>query len=124
MRIYVGNMPFSLSETQLTSMFSKHGNVDSVSVVMDRETGRAKGFAFVEMNDQAEANAAIEALNGTDCEGRTIVVNEAKPREDRPARSGGGGGRGGFGGGNRGFGGGGGGSRGGFGGGNGGGKRW
>ncbi len=117
MRIYVGNMPFSVNESQLTEMFSNHGTVDSVSVVMDRETGRAKGFAFVEMGNQAEANAAIAALNGTDCGGRTIVVNEAKPREDRPARSGGfggggnrGGSRGGFGGGNRG--------------GNGGGNRW
>ncbi len=92
MRIYVGNMPFSTDESQLTNMFNQYGTVDSVSVVMDRETGRAKGFAFVEMSNKNEANAAIEALNGTDCNGRTIVVNEAKPREDRPARSGGSGG--------------------------------
>ena len=89
MRIYVGNMPFSTNEAQLTNMFHNHGTVDSVSVVMDRDTGRAKGFAFVEMNNQGEANAAIHALHGTDCDGRTIVVNEAKPREERSSRSGG-----------------------------------
>lgn len=92
MRIYVGNMPFSANEAQLTNMFGSHGTVDSVNIVMDRDTGRAKGFAFVEMNNQNEANAAIGALNGSDCDGRTIVVNEARPREERPARSSGNGG--------------------------------
>ena len=101
MKIYVGNMPFSVNEAQLTDLFASHGNVDSVNVIMDRDTGRAKGFAFVEMNNQSEANAAIEALNGSDCDGRTIVVNEARPREDRPARNGGGGNRRFNGGGNR-----------------------
>lgn len=90
MKIYVGNMPFSANEAQLTNMFSSHGVVDSVNIIMDRDTGRAKGFAFVEMNNQGEANAAIEALNGSDCDGRMIVVNEARPREERPARNNGG----------------------------------
>ncbi len=93
MRIYVGNMPFSADEAQLTNMFRTYGTVDSANIVTDRDTGRAKGFGFVEMGDQGEANAAIEALNGSDCGGRKIVVNEARPREERPARSNGGGNR-------------------------------
>lgn len=105
MRIYVGNMPFSANEAELTNMFGTYGTVDSVNIVTDRDTGRAKGFGFVEMNNQSEAKAAIEALNDSDCGGRKIVVNEARPREERPARSGGGGG------GNRRFNGGGGGNR-------------
>lgn len=117
-KIYVGNLPFSVNDDQLREMFSAHGDVASASIVMDRETGRPRGFGFVEMSDPGAADAAINAMNGKDCGGRALVVNEAKPRE-------GGGGRGGFGGGGSrgGFGGGGGGGRGGYGGG-GGGKRW
>lgn len=103
MNIYVGNLPYSITDGELQEMFAPHGSVASVRVVTDRDTGRAKGFAFVEMNDATEAQAAIEALNGVQQGGRTLVVNEARPREERPARSGGfGGGRersGGFGGG-------------------------
>jgi len=101
-------------------MFSPHGTVQSAEVVADRDTGRSKGFGFVEMGSEAEAQAAIAALNGQDNGGRALTVNEARPREDRGGGGGGGGGRGGFGGG-RGGGGGGGGGRGGFGGGRGGG---
>ena len=97
MNIYVGNMPYSMTETDLNSAFSAHGSVSSARLVTDRDTGRAKGFGFVEMNDANEAKAAIEALNGTSHDGRELVVNEARPREERPNRNGGG---------NRGFGGG------------------
>lgn len=114
-KIYVGNLPFSVNDTELRSMFEAHGQVASASVVMDRETGRPRGFGFVEMSDDGEADQAINAMNGKEIGGRALTVNEARPRE------GGGGGRG--------FGGGGGGGRGGFGGGggggrSGGGKRW
>jgi len=112
-KLYVGNLPYSTTNQELTDMFSKHGTVKSADVIMDRETGRSKGFGFVEMGSDEEAKAAIAALNGNKFSGRPLTVNEAKPREDRP-----GGGRGGFGGGRGGFGGGGGG--GGFGGGGGG----
>ena len=97
MNIYVGNMPYSMTETDLNSAFSADGSVSSARLVTDRDTGRAKGFGFVEMNDANEAKAAIEALNGTSHDGRELVVNEARPREERPNRNGGG---------NRGFGGG------------------
>lgn len=113
MNLYVGNMPYSMTEAELKETFSAHGAVASARLVMDRETGRAKGFAFVEMPDENEAKAAIAAINGTKLGGRELVVNEARPREERP-RTGGGGG---FGGGNRRS------SGGGFGGGNGGGGR-
>lgn len=94
MNIYVGNLPYSMTDGELQDMFAPHGVVASVRVVTDRDTGRAKGFAFVEMNDATEAQAAIEALNGVQQGGRTLVVNEARPRDERPARSGGfGGGR-------------------------------
>ncbi|HEV8292224.1 MAG TPA: RNA-binding protein [Tepidisphaeraceae bacterium] len=116
-RLYVGNLPYSVSSSELEQMFSPHGTVQSAEVVADRDTGRSKGFGFVEMGSDAEAQAAIAALNGQDNGGRALTVNEARPREDRGAGSGGGG-RGGFGGGR---GGGGGGGRGGFGGGRGGG---
>ena len=102
-RIYVGNLPFAATSQELESSFAQHGEVLSARIVTDRETGRSKGFAFVEMAEDEAANAAIDALNGAEYLGRTLTVNEARPREDRP---------GGFGGGNRG-----GGSRGGFGGG-------
>lgn len=123
-RIYVGNLSFRTTEDTLRDAFSQYGEVVSASIVTDRETGRSRGFGFVEMNDQGQANAAIEAMNGQDFEGRTLTVNEARPREERP-RGGGGGGRGGFGGGGGGYGGGGGGrgGRGGYGGGGGGGGR-
>ena len=106
MKIYVGNLSFQTTEDQLRQMFEEHGQVASASLVMDRETGRPRGFGFVEMNDDAQARAAMAALHGKSVDGRDLTVNEAKPRE------GGGGGRGGFGGGGRGgFGGGGGGRR-------------
>ncbi len=100
MNIYVGNMPYSMTEDEVKELFGKHGTVDAVRIVMDRDSGRPKGFAFVEMGNAEEANAAIEAINGTQAGGRALVVNEARPREDRP-RTGGGNRRGGFGGGNR-----------------------
>ncbi|MBS1371458.1 MAG: RNA-binding protein [Lentisphaeria bacterium] len=92
MNIYVGNMPFSMSESQLSDAFSAHGAVKSARIVTDRDTGRAKGFGFVEMDNSAEADSAINALNGSEHDGRKLTVNEAKPREERPAggrRSGG-----------------------------------
>lgn len=94
--LYVGNLPHSTSETELRTLFQPHGNVEKVSMVTDRDTGRSRGFAFVEMTDAAEAEKAIAALNGTELGGRTLTINEAKPKTDRPR--GGGGGRG-FGGG-------------------------
>ena len=99
-RIYVGGLPYSATESQLEQLFAASGTVTSVSVVTDRDTGQAKGFGFVEMSTDDEAAAAISALNGTEMGGRTLTVNEAKPREDRP-RGGGGGGYGGGGGGGR-----------------------
>jgi RNA recognition motif-containing protein len=107
-KLYVGNLPFSTDDTQLRGLFESHGEVVSASVVMDRDTGRPRGFGFVEMSNDNEAKAAIEAMNGQSVDGRAIVVNEARPREARGGFGGGGGGRGG-GGGGRGFGGGGGG---------------
>lgn len=95
MRIYVGNLPFSTNEQELRALFEQHGQVDNASVVSDRETGRSRGFGFVEMSDPGQANAAISALNGYNMGGRPLVVNEARPREDR---SGGGFSRGGGGG--------------------------
>jgi RNA recognition motif-containing protein len=106
--LYVGNLPHSTTEAELRNLFEAHGAVDKVSMVTDRETGRSRGFAFVEMTDAGEAEKAIAALNGTELGGRALKINEAKPKTDRPG--GGGGGRG-FGGGGRGFGGGGGGGR-------------
>lgn len=94
-RLYVGNLPYDISSSDLEQLFSAHGQVQSAEVVSDRDTGRSKGFGFVEMGSDAEAQAAIEALNGQDNGGRPLTVNEARPREER---SGGGGGRG-FGGG-------------------------
>lgn len=106
-KLYVGNLAFSVSDSELQEMFSAHGNVQSAQIIMDRDTGRSKGFGFVEMGSDAEAQAAISALDGKDHNGRALKVNEARPKENR---AGGGGGRGfGGGGGGRGFGGGGGG---------------
>ena len=89
-KLYVGGLPYSVSDGQLSELFSPHGTVDSARVISDRDTGRSKGFGFVEMSDQSEAEAAIEALNGTDLEGRSLTVNEAKPRENRGGSRGGG----------------------------------
>ena len=111
--IFVGNLDRSVTEDDLKQAFEAFGSVTNTSVIKDKFTGESRGFGFVEMSSDEEAKAAIEGLNGTDLKGRTINVNEARPREDRPRRPGGG--RGGFGG-NRG----GGGGRGGFGGGRGG----
>lgn len=97
MRIYVGNISFETTEQNLSETFEAHGQVDEVSVVRDRDTGRSRGFAFVEMPTSDEAQAAIAALNGQEIGGRTVTVNEARPRQDRGF--GGGGGGGGFGGG-------------------------
>jgi RNA recognition motif-containing protein len=97
-RIYVGNLDYGVGDTELEKMFAPHGTVNSAQVVMDRDTGRSKGFGFVEMGSEEEAQAAIAALNGKEIEGRTITVNEARPRE---GGSRGGGGGGGFGGGGR-----------------------
>ncbi len=110
-KLYVGNMSYDMDSSSLQELFSAHGTVQSAEIISDRETGRSKGFGFVEMGSDAEAAAAISALNGQEHGGRALTVNEAKPKESRP----GGGGRGGFGGG------GGGGGRGGYGGGGGGG---
>ena len=105
MRIYVGNLTYETHEQELRVAFEAHGQVQEINIISDRDTGRSKGFAFVEMPDSAEAQAAITAINGKDMGGRTVTVNEARPRVERSF--GGGGGGGGFGGG--GFGGGGGG---------------
>ena len=120
MKLYVGNLSFNTDNSSLEQLFSGIGTVESASVVEDRETGRSRGFGFVEMASKEDGERAIAELDGKEYEGRQLKVNEAKPREDR-----GGGGGGGYGGGNRGGGGGyGGGNRGGGGGGYGGGSRW
>src|SRR5579863_1693074 len=97
--LYVGNLPHSTTESELRTLFEAHGAVDKVSVVTDRETGQARGFAFVEMTDAGEAEKAIAALHGTSLGGRALKINEAKPKTDRPKsggqRFGGGGGGGG-----------------------------
>ena len=84
--IYVGNLAYGVTEDQLRDAFSQFGAVSRVNVIIDRETGRSKGFAFVEMDDNSEADAAIKALNDTDLGGRKMRVNEAKPRGERPQR--------------------------------------
>jgi cold-inducible RNA-binding protein len=117
MKLYVGNLSFSTTEETLQAEFGAHGQVDEVAVITDRDTGRPRGFAFVSMTNDGEARAAIEALNGMEIDGRTITVNEARPKSNGGGGGGGGGGRGGYRGGG---GGGGGGGRGG----GGGGKRW
>ncbi|MEY5098305.1 MAG: hypothetical protein RJA36_1024 [Pseudomonadota bacterium] len=100
-KLYVGNLPYSVNDASLVDNFSEYGNVLSAKVMMDRDTGRSKGFGFVEMSTDAEAQAAIDGLNGRSVEGRSITVNVARPKEERPGGFGGGN-RGGFGGGNRG----------------------
>jgi RNA recognition motif-containing protein len=106
MKLYVGNLSYTTTEEGLNTKFSEFGALDSVNLIIDRETGRSKGFAFVEMANDEEAKSAIQALDGSEFEGRNIRVSEAKPQERRS-----GGGNRGFGGGGRGFGGGGGGHR-------------
>src|SRR5271155_3150767 len=110
-KLYVGNLSYSTTSSDLEQLFAQHGTVQSAEVISDRETGRSKGFGFVQMGTDEEAQAAIAALNGQEHDGRPLTVNEAKPREDRPrgGGGGGGGGRGGYGGGGGGRGGGGGG---------------
>ncbi len=101
-KLYVGNLAYSVRDDSLLQAFSQFGTVTSAKVMMDRETGRSKGFGFVEMGNDAEAQAAVNGMNGQPLEGRAVVVNEARPREERPGGFGGGGGggsRGGFGGG-------------------------
>jgi RNA recognition motif-containing protein len=95
-KLYVGNLSYEVDSSALESLFTAHGTVQSAEIITDRETGRSKGFGFVEMGSDEEAQAAISALNGQDHGGRNLTVNEAKPKENR---SGGGGGRGGYGGG-------------------------
>jgi cold-inducible RNA-binding protein len=103
-KLYVGNLPYSFRDDDLQQAFAAHGSVSSAKVMMERDTGRSKGFGFVEMGSDAEAQAAINAMNGQQFGGRGLVVNEARPMEPRPPRSGGfgggaGGGGGGYGGG-------------------------
>jgi len=92
-KLYVGNMSFNTTESSLEALFSNHGTVQEVAVITDRDTGRPRGFGFVTMDDEG-GSAAIDALNGNEFEGRTLTVNEAKPRENRGGGGGGGGGRG------------------------------
>ncbi len=96
MKLYVGNLSFNTSNQDLSDLFADFGTVQSANVVEDRETGRSRGFGFVEMSSKSEGEEAISALNGKEVDGRSLTVNEAKPREER---GGGGGGRGGYGGG-------------------------
>jgi RNA recognition motif-containing protein len=100
-KLYVGNLAYQVSSSDLEQLFSQYGTVQSAQVITDRDTGRGKGFGFVEMDSEAEADAAIQGLNDQEHGGRRLTVNEAKPREARPSRSygGGGGGGGGYGGG-------------------------
>ncbi|HAX22183.1 MAG: RNA-binding protein [Hydrogenophaga sp.] len=112
-KLYVGNLPYTVRDEDLQQAFSAYGSVNSAKVMMERDTGRSKGFGFVEMGNDAEAQAAVEGMNGQSLGGRSLVVNEARPMEARPPRTGGGG-FGGPRGGGGGFGGGGGGDGGGF----------
>jgi len=93
-KLYVGGLPYSVTDEQLVELFESHGTVESAKVITDRYTDRSRGFGFVEMGTQAEAEQAIQALNGSELDGRSLTVNVSKPREDR-SRSGGGGGGGG-----------------------------
>jgi RNA recognition motif-containing protein len=102
-KLYVGNLTYGVTDSDLLKLFEAHGTVQSAQVIMDRDTGRSKGFGFVEMNSDQEAQAAIQALNGKEVDGRSLTVNEAKPRTEGGGGRGGsgGGGRGGYGGGGR-----------------------
>ena len=82
MNIYIGNLPYSISEDELRDLFAAHGEVSSANIIMDRDSGRSKGFGFIEMPDKASGEAAIEAINQTDVQGRSVRVNEARPRND------------------------------------------
>lgn len=112
-KLYVGNLAYGMTDSDLQNLFEAHGQVQSAQIIMDRDTGRSKGFGFVEMSSDSEAQSAIEALNGQEVNGRPLTVNEARPKEDRGGGGGrgfgggGGGGRGGSGGGRGGYGGGG-----------------
>jgi cold-inducible RNA-binding protein len=94
-KLYVGNLSFDVTQDQITEMFTAHGDVKSAQLIIDRDTGRSKGFGFVEMSNDQEAAKAITAMNGQMVDGRALTVNEAKPREDRPRTGGGYGGGGG-----------------------------
>jgi len=94
-KLYVGGLPYSLTEEQLQELFSAHGTVESARVISDKYTGQSRGFGFVDMSSSAEAQQAIKALHGSQLSGRTLIVNEARPQEQRSERSGGGGNRGG-----------------------------
>ena len=98
-KLYVGNLAYGVTDSALEQLFAEFGTVQSAQVIMDRDTGRSKGFGFVEMKTDQEAQAAIAGLNGQQSGGRSLTVNEAKPREDRGGRGGSGGGRGSYGGG-------------------------
>lgn len=87
MKLYVGNLSFETTENDLQDLFETHGKVTDVALMMDRTTGRSRGFAFVSMADTTEANAAVTALNGKEVSGRTLTVNEARPREERPRQA-------------------------------------
>ena len=87
MQIYVGNISYSTTEESLKNLFSQYGEVESVKIITDRETGRAKGFGFITMNDDAAAQNAIDELNEKEFDGRTLRINEARPREERPRRN-------------------------------------
>jgi RNA recognition motif-containing protein len=89
LNIYVGNLSFDTAETDLEQVFSQHGEVEEVQIIMDRDTGRSRGFGFVKMRDDNAGRTAIQELNGTDIGGRNIIVNEAKPRPDRDRGGGG-----------------------------------
>ncbi len=93
-KLYVGGLPYEITDDRLQELFSAHGTVESARVITDRMTGRSRGFGFVEMSSQEEAQQAIDKLNGTDLEGRSLTVNEAKPKEQRSGGGGGGGGGG------------------------------
>jgi RNA recognition motif-containing protein len=86
-RLYVGNLPYNITQSRLQEMFSPFGALGEVTVISDKFSGRSKGFGFVEFENPEEAKAAIEKMNGTDLDGRSIIVNEARPKEERPARS-------------------------------------
>jgi len=88
-KLYVGGLPYAVTEDKLKEIFSAHGTVESARVITDRFTGRSRGFGFVEMTEDAEAQAAIDSLNGTELEGRTLTVNEARPQENRSEGGGG-----------------------------------
>jgi RNA recognition motif-containing protein len=98
-KLYVGNLSYDVDSSALQELFAPHGTVDSAQIITDRDTGQSKGFGFVEMSSDGEAQAAIAALNGQQHGGRALTVNEAKPKENRTGGGGGGGGRGGYGGG-------------------------